>query len=119
MQKVPYREAIGSLVYAVIGTRPDITYAVTALLQYLQNPGHTHWEQAKQAIQYLKGTHDYELKFSALGGTEGYSDATWGNDLDDRHSICRYTFMLNSSVISWLSKKQSVVALSCTEVLVL
>ena len=119
MQKVPYRKAIGSLMYAVIGTRPDITYAITALSQYLQNPGCTHWEQAKQAIQYLKGTCDYELKFSALGGTEGYSDANWGNDLDDRHSICGYVFMLNSGTISWLSKKQSVVALSSTEVPVL
>ena len=50
MQKVPYREAIGSLMYAAIGTRPDITYAVTALSQYLQNPGRAHWEQAKRVI---------------------------------------------------------------------
>ena len=55
-KKVPYREAIGSLMYAAIGTRPDIAYAVTALSQYLQNPGRPHWEQAKRTIRYLKGT---------------------------------------------------------------
>jgi hypothetical protein len=115
MQKIPYREVIGSLMYAAIGTRPDITYAVTALSQYLQNPGRPHWEQAKRVIRYLKGTRDHELKYGASGGIEGFSDANWGNDIDDRHSICGYAFTLNGGAISWSSKKQSVVALSSTE----
>ena len=115
MQKVPYREAIGSLMYAAIGTRPDITYAVTALSQYLQDPGRAHWEQAKRVIRYLKGTRDLELKFGPSGGVEGFTDASWGNNTDDRHLICGYVFMLNEGVISWSSKKQSVVALSSTE----
>ena len=115
MRKVPYREAIGSLMYAAIGTRPDITYAVTALSQYLQSPGRAHWEQAKRVIRYLKGTRDYELVFGSSGGVEGFTDANWGNDTDDRHSICGYVFTLNSGAISWSLKKQSVVALSSTE----
>ena len=92
-----------------------IRYASHFLSQYLQNPGRTHWEQAKRVIRYLKGTRDYELKFGASGGAEGYSDANWGNNLDNRHSICRYAFTLNGGAISWSSKKQSVVALSSTE----
>ena len=117
MRNVPYREAIGSLMYAAIGTRPDITYAVTALSQYLQNPGRPHWEQAKRVIRYLKGTRDYELKFGPSRGAdqEGFTDANWANDTDDRHSICGYVFTLNGGAISWSSKKQSVVALSSTE----
>ena len=115
MKKVPYREAIGSLMYAAIGTRPDIAYAVTALSQYLQNPGRPHWEQAKRTIRYLKGTRDLELKFGPSGGIEGFTDANWANDTDDRHSICGYVFSLNGGAISWSSKKQSVVALSSTE----
>ena len=115
MQKVPYREAIGSLMYVAIGTRPDITYAVTALSQYLQCPGRAHWEQAKRVIRYLKGTRKYELTFGPAGGVEGFTDANWGNDLDDRHSICGYVFILNGGAVSWSSKKQSVVALSSTE----
>ena len=115
MENVPYREAIGSLMYAAIGTRPDITYAVTALSQYLQNPGRAHWEQAKRVIRYLKGTRDLELKLGPSGGVEGFTDANWGNDTDDRHSICGYVFTLNGGAISWSSKKQSVVALSSTE----
>ena len=115
MRSVPYREAIGSLMYAAIGTRPDITFAVTALSQYLQNPGRPHWEQAKRTIRYLKGTRDWKLEFGPTGGVEGFSDANWGNDVDDRHSICGYVFNLNGGAISWSSKKQSVVALSSTE----
>ena len=68
MRNVPYREAVGSLMYAAIGTRPDITYAVTALSQYLQNPGRAHWEQVNRAIRYLKGTRTYELTFGPSGG---------------------------------------------------
>jgi hypothetical protein len=115
MRNVPYREAIGSLMYASIGTRPDITFAVTLLSQYLQNPGRAHWEQAKRVIRYLKGTRDRELKFGPDKGVEGFSDANWGNNTDDRHSICGYVFMLNGGAISWSSNKQSVVALSSTE----
>jgi len=115
MQNVPYREAIGSLMYAAVGTRPDITFTVTALSQYLQNPGRPHWEQAKRAIRYLKGTRDWKLTFGSVGGVEGFTDANWGNDIDHRHSICGYVFTLNGGAISWSSKKQSVVALSSTE----
>jgi len=115
VRNVPYREAVGSLMYAAIGTRPDITYAVTALSQYLQNPGRAHWEQVKQVIRYLKGTRAYELKFGSSGGIEGFIDTNWGNDTDDRHSICGYVFTLNEGAVSWSSKKQSVVALSSTE----
>ena len=115
MRNVPYREIVGSLMYAAVGTRPDITFAVTALSQYLQNPSRLHWEQAKRALHYLKGTHDWKLKFGATGGVEGFTDANWGNDIDDRHSICGYVFTLNGGAISWSSKKQSVVTLSSTE----
>jgi hypothetical protein len=115
MKNVPYREAIGSLMYAAIGTRPDITFAVTALSQYLQNPGRPHWEQAKRAIRYLKGSRDWKLVYGSTGGVEGFSDANWGNDVDDRHSICGYVYTLNGGAITWSSKKQSVVALSSTE----
>ena len=115
MRNIPYHEAIGSLMYAAIGTRPDIAFAVTLLSQYLQNPGHAHWEQAKRVICYLKGTRDCELIFGPSGGVEGFSDANWGNDIDDRHLICGYAFTLNGGAISWSSKKQSVVTLSSTE----
>jgi hypothetical protein len=115
MRNIPYREAIGSLMYAAIGTCPDISFAVTLLSQFLENPGRAHWEQAKRVIRYLKGTRNQELTFGPDGGAEGFSDVNWGNNIDDRHSICGYVFTLNRGAISWSSKKQSVVALSSTE----
>lgn len=105
MQNVPYHEAVGSLMYATIGTRPDITFAVATLSQYLQNPGCPHWEQAKHTIRYLKGTYDWKLTFGSTGGVEGFTNANWGNDVDHRHLICGYVFTLNGGAISWSSKK--------------
>ena len=115
MKNVLYCKAVGSLMYATIGTHPDIMFAVTALSQYLQNPGHPHWEQAKHTICYLKGTCDWKLTYGSTGGVQGFSDMNWGTDVDDHHSICRYVFNLNGGAISWSSKKQSVVALLSTE----
>ena len=115
MRNVPSCEVIGSLMYAAIGTCPDITFAVTLLSQYLENPGHAHWEQAKWVICYLKGTRDHKLTFGSVGGIEGFTDANWGNNIYDRHLICGYVFTLNRGAISWYSKKQSIVALSSTE----
>ena len=102
--------------YTTIGTHPDIAYTITALSQYLQNPGRPHWEQAKHTICYLKGTCDFELKFGPSGGIEGFTDTNWANDTNDWHSICGYVFSLNGGTISWLLKKQLVVALLSTEV---
>lgn len=115
MENVPYHEAISLLMYATIRMQPDITFTITTLSQYLQNPGHAHWEQAKCIIHYLKGIHDFKLKFGPSGGVEGFTDASWSNDIDNCHSICGYVFMLNGGAISWSSKKQSIVALSSTK----
>jgi len=58
MRRVPYREAIGSLMYAAVSTRPDIAFAVSTLSQFLENPGEAHWEGVKRIFCYLLGTKD-------------------------------------------------------------
>ena len=55
MKHVPYREAIGSLMYASVATRPNITFAVSTLSQFLDNPGEAHWEAVKHVFRYLAG----------------------------------------------------------------
>jgi len=121
MQTIPYRELIGSLMYAALGTRPDICFAVTFLSQFLQNPGQAHWREAKRVIRYLKGTKEKKLVYCNQNRPldnfklEGFADASWGNDEDDRHSISGYVFTKYGGAISWSSKKQHIVALSSTE----
>ena len=55
MRDIPYREAVSSLMYTVVGTRPDTAYAVSYLVRFMANSGHTHWEAVKWVIRYLKG----------------------------------------------------------------
>ena len=74
MRQVPYCEAVGSLMYAVVGTRPDIAYAVSYLARFMSNPGHMHWEAVKRVIRYLKGTKDAKL-ILGRGGTLSWEEA--------------------------------------------
>ncbi|GBE85505.1 hypothetical protein SCP_0800220 [Sparassis crispa] len=115
MRNVPYHEAIGSLMYAALGMRPDIAFAVMALSQFMQNPGRAHWEAAKRVLRYLKGTRERWLTYGQTrDGVEGFSDADWGSS-EHRHSISGYVFLIDGGAVSWSVKKQPVVALSSTE----
>lgn len=115
MRSVPYQSAIGSLMYAMLGTRPDIAYAVGAVSQYCSNPGRGHWTAVKRIFRYLKGTRNYALEYKGSGHLVGYSDADWAGNVDDRRSTTGYTFLIAGGAVSWSSKKQPTVALSTTE----
>ena len=56
MTKIPYASAVGSLMYAMIATRPDIAFAIGVVSRYMANPGKKHWEAVKGVMRYLKGT---------------------------------------------------------------
>jgi hypothetical protein len=115
MKKVPYREAIGSLMYASVATRPDITYAVSTLSQFLENPGEAHWEAVKRVFRYLSGTHDHVLTY---GGERhellGFTDAD-GSSQEHRHAISGHAFLIDGGAVSWSSRKQELVTLSTAE----
>jgi hypothetical protein len=117
LNKIPYRSLVGCLLYLAIGTRPDISYAVQQLSQFLDNYTFIHWHAAIRVIQYLKGTKNLKLH---LGGNNdinilGYTDSDWANCLDTRRSIGGYTFSLGLGTISWNAKKQKTVAASSCE----
>ena len=115
MEKVPYRQAIRSLIWAAVATQPDIAFAVSLLSQFLENPGEMHWNVTKRVSKYLKGTKSRKLTLGkSRDGIIGYSDANWALQ-DHRHSISAYIFQINSGSISWSCQKQSIIALSSTE----
>ncbi|CAL5374326.1 unnamed protein product [Camellia sinensis] len=116
MARVPYANAVGSLMYAMMCTRPDICYAVGLVSRYQSNPGRAHWKAVKRILRYLRGTADYTLCYQSSDlHLVGYCDADWGGDLDERKSTSGYAFMLSDGAISWSSKKQSCIALSTME----
>ncbi len=115
---VKYQSIVGSLLYVAIATRPDIAQAVGVVSKFNSKPSQTHLSAAKRILRYLKGTSDLVLRFqkSERGCyLVGYSDADWAGDHDDRHSTTGNLFQLAGGAISWLSKTQSVVALSTSE----
>ena len=117
MSRVPYASAIGSLMYAMMCTRPDICYDVGLVSRFQSNPGQKHWMAVKRIFRYLKGTSDYMLCYQGKKDLRliCYSDANWGGDVDHCKSTSGYAFLLNDSTILWSRKKQSCVALSTIE----
>jgi hypothetical protein len=114
-----YREIVGSLIYVMTGTRPDLAYVVTKLSQHMASPTKALFGIAKHVLKYLKGTKSYDLKFTKSNSPlklVGHCDSDWGAS-EDRRSITGYCYQLNSNgpIISWKSKKQNVVALSSCE----
>jgi hypothetical protein len=116
MHGVLYSEAIGSVLWPVVVSRPDAAYAVGILSQFIQNPGPAHWEGVKRVISYLGSTKDLWLTFGGQGkaNVEGFCDADWGSQ-KHRHSISGFSFHYGVGAVSWSSKKQGVVSLSSTE----
>uniref|UniRef100_A0A7N2KXZ2 Retrovirus-related Pol polyprotein from transposon TNT 1-94 n=1 Tax=Quercus lobata TaxID=97700 RepID=A0A7N2KXZ2_QUELO len=111
-----YRRLIGSLVYLTV-TRPDISYAVHQVSQYLSAPRSTHYAAVLRILRYLKGTLFHGIFYSAQSPLvlHAFSNTDWVGDPTDRRSTIGYCFLLGSSLISWRSKKQTFVACSSTE----
>lgn len=111
-----YAKAVGSLMYLMMGTRPDLAYSVSCLSRFMANPTSQHTTAIKRVLRYLKGSRNLELTYRGeLGGLLGYTDADWGADQETRRSTSGYVFSLGSAPISWSSKRQPTVALSSCE----
>lgn len=112
----PYRELVGALMYAALGTRPDISHPVSVLGQFNSNPKQEHWIAAKRVLRYLQGTANHGLKFKRDDNIlRGFVDADWANCTIDRRSYTGSVFIFSGGAISWESRKQRTVALSSTE----
>ena len=104
---VPYSLVIGSFMYAMVCTRPDIAHAVGVVSRYMNNPDKEHWEAVKWILRYLRGTTNHALCF---GGSktvlQGYVDSDMAGDKDSRSSTTGYVFTIGGTIVSWISKLQ-------------
>jgi hypothetical protein len=115
MKNIPYREAVGALMYCAVATRPDISFAVALLSQFLENPGEVHWNGVKHIYKYLLGTKHLKLIFGETKNSiTGYTDAD-GATQEHRHAISGYAFLIDGGAVSWFSRKQEIVTLSTAE----
>jgi hypothetical protein len=116
VNQLEYSKAIGSLMYAMISTRPDIAFAVGKLSRYTHNPSLIHWQAMNRVFKYLKGTMDYSLTYSGFPSVlEGYSDASWITNMEDHSSTSGWVFLLGGGAICWASKKQTCITNSTME----
>ncbi|GAA5857408.1 hypothetical protein JCM9279_001791 [Rhodotorula babjevae] len=114
-----YLQAVGSLMYAMLGTRPDLAHVVGVLGRHSARPDDSHWAAVVRVCQYLKGTLDCGIEYTPndapLAGFEAYSDSDRGACLDSSRSTMGYAFLLAGGAVSWSSRLQPRVAASSTE----
>ncbi|KAL0322507.1 UNVERIFIED_CONTAM: Retrovirus-related Pol polyprotein from transposon TNT 1-94 [Sesamum angustifolium] len=114
--QIEYSRIIGSLMYIMNCTRPDIAYAVNKLSRFTSNPSKDHWKGLIRVFIYLKYTSNYGLHYTRYPAIlEGYSDGNWISDSKDTKSTIGYVFTIGGGAVSWKSSKQTCIARSIME----
>lgn len=117
-EKIPYREAVGSLIFLSAISRPDISYAVNSVSRFLNCHNDAHWQAVKRIFRYLIKTEGCGIEYSSSGShiqLVGFSDADYAGDLVSRRSTTGFVFLLAGGPVTWTSQRQKIVALSTTE----
>ena len=111
-----YRSIVGALQYITL-TRPDISFAVNKICQFLHAPTTTHWTAAKRILRYIKHTVKLGLRIEKSSSTlvSGFSDADWAGCVDDRRSTGGFAVFFGTNLVSWSARKQATVSRSSTE----
>jgi histone deacetylase 1/2 len=111
-----YRSIVGALQYLSL-TRPDISFAVNKVCQFLHAPTDTHWSTVKRILRYIRQNTKIGLKIRKSNSmlVSGFSDSDWAGSLDDRRSTGGFAIFLGSNLISWSARKQATVSRSSTE----
>ena len=117
MKSVAYASAVGSLMYAMVVTRLDISHAVGVVSIYMHNPDRSPWNAVKHVFRYLAGNKDQDILFgpNSTSCVVGYTDSDIAGCVDSRKSTTRYCFKFGNGAISWKSKLQECTATSTTE----
>ncbi|KAH9800552.1 Integrase catalytic domain-containing protein [Citrus sinensis] len=119
LKQSPMQCAVGSIMYAMVCTRPDLAHRVGVISRFMGNPGKDHWNAVKWVLRYLRGTVVTAIVFGKISGASpevvGFVDSDSATDNDRRRSITGFVFTMCGGAISWKSSLQSAVALSTTE----
>ena len=95
--------------YLASATRPDISFVVCKLSQFVSNPEDDHWRALERVMRYLKGTMSYGIRYTGHHKVlEGYCDANWISDADELYATSGYVFSLGGGAVSQKSCKQTV-----------
>lgn len=107
---------VGALQYLTL-TRPDLSFIVNKVCQFLHAPTMVHWSAVKRILRYVRGTCDLSLKIrkSKSMVVSAFSDADWAGCVDDRRSTGGFAVFLGNNLISWCARKQAMVSRSSTE----
>nr|GFC51744.1 retrovirus-related Pol polyprotein from transposon TNT 1-94 [Tanacetum cinerariifolium] len=116
MDRFPYTSVVGSLMYAMVCTRPDLAHAVCVVSRFLSNPGKKHWEAVKWIFRYLRCTSKLGITFGNGKPTlVGYPESDLAENKDNMKSTSGYLMTFTGRAVSWQSRLQKYVALSTTE----
>jgi hypothetical protein len=113
-----YREAVGSLMFLMVCTRPDIAFSVGQVAQFSHNPKQAHWTAVQRVLAYLKGTSKCGITYGETSHPHvltAFSDSDYAGDSDTRRSTTGYLLTYNGGPVAWGSRRQSCVSLSTTE----
>ena len=120
MSHVLYASAVGSLMYVMVCTSPDLSQVASMVARYMYDPGKGYWEVVRCILRYIKGTVDVGLVFKKDDHVKqqctGYVDSDYAEDLDKRHSIPGNVFTLSQAPVRWRCILQAIVALSMRKV---
>ncbi|KAH9782991.1 hypothetical protein KPL71_009148 [Citrus sinensis] len=104
MRRISYSSAVGSIMYAMVCTRPDVAYGIGLVSRFMGNPGKEHWEAVKWLLRYLRGTEGHEVMFGQVNNASskvlGYVDSDFAGDLDKRRSVTGLVFTLCGGAVS-------------------
>ena len=105
MEEIPYASVVGSIMYAMVCSRLDFSYAASMISRFLSNPGWEHWNAVKWVLRYLKGSTNVRIlagsgAIGELGAAIRYVDSDYAGSVDTRRSLTRYVFTLFGGTIS-------------------
>ncbi|CAD7087458.1 unnamed protein product [Hermetia illucens] len=115
---VPFREAMGSLIFLAVVTRLDIAYSVNSVSKFLSNHNESHWQAVKRIYRFLVGTTEFGIMYKSGGSNsklQGFSNSDFASDTETRRSTTGYAFCLSNGIVTWSSQRQKLVTLSTTE----